>query len=1254
MPEIRYVEGDCVAVTFAECNLDFNDLSGSHPRKCDKFYPLIPLLGSTNKVNDYITLPVFAVQVTLFPNYGISIGMTNHHSLCDASTRFCFMKAWTTIARSGGLNDQSLLKNETFPLYERVVQYPNLDQSYLKTAKVENFNEAYQLPRLSGPIACAYMWNCMVKLHNKDEIALFVFAIDCRSRMNPPIPATYFGNCLTSCMTTTRTNLINGKEGFVTAAKLIGENLNKILTDKNGVVKDIVPFADLFPDGMPTMKMGVTGNPKLKFYDLDFGFGKPKKHETVSIDYQYGSISMSASKESNEDMEIANNSVFRGFFEKQKLTGPNFIDWYRQLRIVLSIEDELNYLEQPIPPAPVAPAGQQVAPEILAAHNVWIKGSKEIELLQTTRDFHSCRKEEGQSVSSYVLKMKGYIENLKRLGHPVTLGLVVSLILIGLRKEYDGFMQNYNMYSMGKTVNEFHAMLKLHKQTLPKNNAHTLNAIRAGKVQKGNKHKKSQTQMAARGQNHGKGKNKQAYAPKPKIPPPPKRKDPAKDSICHECASRAGGSGIFVIELNTILNRSWIYDTGCGTHICNTTQGLKASRKQKLGALRLYVENGQREAVEAIGAFYLCLPSGLEIVLNNCHYAPSITRGVISVSRLNNVVYFSAIPRDGIFEIDLSNSLTNKSSIYAVSNKRSKLDLDSALLWHCRLGHISKKRIEKLQHNGLLDSSDFRAFEKCVSYMSGKMAREPYTHQVERAKDLLGLIHTDHKHEVFKTFKVFQKEVENQLSKTIKVLRSDRGGEYMSQEFFYHLKDHRIIAHRTPPYTPQHNGVSERKNRTLLDMVEKTPYEVWKGKAPKLSYLKVSGCEALVKRDTLTKPDKLELRSIKCIFVGYPKKTMGYSFYYPPENKVLVARNAEFPENSLINQEASGSLEDLEIIQEEDTHHSIETSLNHEEDDLKIDEPQRDLGEPGNYKAAFLDLESEKWLNAMNVEMQSVKENEVWILVELPPNGKTVDIRAIRILIAIAAYYDYEIWQMNVKTAFLNGYLNEKVYMEQPKGFVNPKYPNREKHKLNKSQGASTPAELKRMQNVSYASAVGSIMYAVRCTRPDVAFAQNLTSQFQQNPGDIHWTTVKNILMYLRNTKDMFLVYRGDLKRELKVSCYTDAGYLTGADDLKSQTGYVFILNGGVVDWKSAKQSIFATSSVEAEYIAAFDASKEAVWVRKFISRLGVVLTIKEPISMYCDNTGGFAIANESGITKVLDISVPKFTTFEKLLNMVI
>nr|GEZ26607.1 hypothetical protein [Tanacetum cinerariifolium] len=856
-----------------------------------------------------------------------------------------------------------------------------------------------------------------------------------------------------------------------------------------------------------------------------------------------------------------NNSVFRGFFEKQKLNGPNFIDWYRQLRIVLSIEDKLNYLEHPIPPAPVAPAGQHVASEILAAHNAWIKGSKEIdglmlmtmdpeiqqnpeplhahemlrelktlftqqaehELLQTTRDFHSCGQEEGY---------------------------------------------------MRKPVNELHAMLKLHEQTLPKSNALALNAIRAGKVQKGNKHKKSQSQIAVKGQNRRKGKNKQAYAPKPKIPPSPKRENPAKDSICHEC-------GIFIIELNTILNRSWIYYSGCGTHICNTTQGLRASRKLKPGALSLYVGNGQRKVVEAISAFYLCLPSGLEIILNNCHYAPSITRGVISVSRF-------AIPRDRIFEIDLSNSLINESSIYDVSNKRAKLDLDSALLWHYRLGHISKKRIEKLQHDGLLDSSDLRAFEKYVSCMSGKMERKPYTHQVERAKDLLGLIHTD-------------------------------------SFWDYALETAARILNMVP-----------------TKKVKKTPYEVWHGKAPKLSYLKFWGCEAFVKRDTLTKPDKLEPRSIKCIFVGYLKEMIGYSFYYPPENKVLVARNAEFFENSLINQEESGSLEDLKIIQEEDTHPSINTILNHEEDDLEIDEPQSDIvpirrstrtRHAPDRMCLYIDAE----------------EHELGVLV----NPLTIKLDRSRRLIGLC------------QSAYIEKILKRYCMENSKRGSITMQ----EKLKLSKSQGASTPAELKRMKNVPYASAVGSIM----------GFFEK---QKLNGPNFIDWyrqlrivLSIKDKLNYLeqpippasvapagqhvaheilaahnawiKGSKEidglMFMtmdpeiqrnpkpLHAHEMLRELKTLFSQQAEHelLQTTRDFHSCRK-----EEGVVDWKSLKQSIFGTSSAKAEYIAAFDASKEVVWLGKFIYGLGVVPSIEEPISMYYDNTEAIAIANGSGITK--------------------
>ena len=167
-----------------------------------------------------------------------------------------------------------------------------------------------------------------------------------------------------------------------------------------------------------------------------------------------------------------------------------------------------------------------------------------------------------------------------------------------------------------------------------------------------------------------------------------------------------------------------------------------------------------------------------------------------------------------------------------------------------------------------------------------------------------------HKFETFEKFKEFQSEVENHRNKKIKFLRSDHGGEYLSYEFGLHLKQCGTVSQLTPPGTPQRNGVSERRNRTLLDMVrsmmsltdlplsfwgyaletaaftlnrapsksvETTPYELWFGKKPKLSFLKVWGCDAYVKK---LQPDKLEPKSEKCVFIGYPKEIVGYTFYH--------------------------------------------------------------------------------------------------------------------------------------------------------------------------------------------------------------------------------------------------------------------------------------------------------------------------------------------------------------------------------------
>nr|GFA03727.1 retrovirus-related Pol polyprotein from transposon TNT 1-94 [Tanacetum cinerariifolium] len=288
--------------------------------------------------------------------------------------------------------------------------------------------------------------------------------------------------------------------------------------------------------------------------------------------------------------------------------------------------------------------------------------------------------------------------------------LVVGLILNGLTKDFVGFVRNYNMHNMGKMIGELHAMLIKYEKGLPKK-------------------AKTPQVMIIKGEH------------------------PAKDENCHHCKEVGYWKRNYHVYLAELLKKKkhWL------------CQFFREARKLKQGALYLYVGNCVREQVEEIGSFDLVLPNGLVICLENCHYAPSITRGVVSV--------------------------------------------------------------------------------------------------------------------------------------------------------------HRLL---TPPYTPQHNSVSERRNRTLLDMVrsmmnlttlslpfwdyalesatrilnmvptkkvDKTPYKLWYGKVPNLSYLSVWGYEALVKQDT---PDKLQKRFVKCIFIGYPKKTMGYYFYFPPENKIVVARYAEF------------------------------------------------------------------------------------------------------------------------------------------------------------------------------------------------------------------------------------------------------------------------------------------------------------------------------------------------------------------------
>ncbi|KAK1612196.1 hypothetical protein QYE76_035869, partial [Lolium multiflorum] len=1263
--------------------------------------------------------------------------------------------------------------------------------------------------------------------------------------------------------------------------------------------------------------------------------------------------------------DMASPINFNQFLEKEKLksNGSNFTDWFRHVRIFLNGGNLQYVLDAPLGDPPAETETDEVKNvyatrktrysqvqcailcslesdlqkrfehhdphELIKELKTIFETHAAVECYEASKHFFSCMMEEGSSISEHMLVMTGHAKKLSDLGIVIPNRLGINRVLQSLPPSYKNFVMNYNMQNMNKEFPELFGMLKAAEIEIKKEHQVLM-------VNKTTSFKK---------QGKSKGKNKKS-GKKAATPPVKPKSGPKPDAECYYCKEKGhwkrncskyladlksglikkkkeGISDIHVIDVYLTSSRSstWVFDTGSVAHICNSKQELKNKRQLLKDEVTMRVGNGSKVNVIAVGTLPLHLPSGLVLSLNNCYYVPALSMNIISGSCLmqdgysfksenngcsifmNNIFYGRAPQKNGLFLLDLDSSNTH---IHNIDAKRIKLNDNSTYMWHCRLGHIGVKRMKKLHTDGLLESLDFESLDRCEACLMGKMTKTPFSGMMERATDLLEIIHTDvcgpmsvasrggyryvltftddlsrygyiylmkHKSETFEKFKEFQSEVENQRNKKIKFLRSDRGGEYLSYEFSMHLKKCGILSQLTPPGTPQRNGVSERRNRTLLDMVrsmmsltdlplsfwsyaletaaftlnrapsksvETTPYELWFNKKPKLSFLKVWGCEAYVKK---LQPDKLEPKAEKCVFIGYPKETIGYTFYHRSEGKIFVAKNGTFLEKEFLTKEVTGRKVELDEIEESllvDQSSAVPENVpvpptptteeandnDHETSNETATEPRRSTRDratpdwydpclnvmivdnndedPATYEEAMMSPDSNKWQEAMKSEMGSMYDNKVWTLVDLPDSRKAVEnkwifkrktdadgnitvykarlvakgfrqiqgvdydetfspvakLKSVRILLAIAAFFDYEIWQMDVKTAFLNGDIEEELYMVQPKGFVDPKnadkvcklqrsiyglkqasrswnrrfdkvikdfgfiqchgeaciykkvsgssvaflilyvddilligndiellssvkgylnnsfsmkdlgeasyilgikiYRDRSRRLiglsqstyldkilkkfrmdeskkgflpmlpgkvLSKTQGPATAEERERMSQIPYASAVGSIMYAMLCTRPDIAHAVSLTSRYQSDPGMEHWTAVKNILKYLKRTKDMFLCYGGD--QELVVTSYTDASWNTDPDDSKSQSGYVFILNGAAVSWASSKQCTVAKSSTESEYIAASEASSEAVWMKRFIVELGVVPSALDPFVIYCDNMGAIANAQE-------------------------
>ncbi|KAG9442378.1 hypothetical protein H6P81_018232 [Aristolochia fimbriata] len=587
------------------------------------------------------------------------------------------------------------------------------------------------------------------------------------------------------------------------------------------------------------------------------------------------------------------------------------------------------------------------------------------------------------------------------------------------------------------------------------------------------------------------------------------------------------------------------------------------------------------------GTVRLKLPSGNYLVLTEVLCAPNIRRNLISIPCLdkkgletrfksgkatvgrNNSILFSGTLIDGLYSLDLYSRSTSN---VKVDFEYACLSLDDSLLWHLRLGHVNVNKLHRMVSSGLLPKlhNELRTCENCLS---GKMARLPFG-KGERVQNLLEVIHSDicgplnvkihrgmsyfitfiddysrygyiylisKKSEALDKFKEFKVEVENQLGRTIKILKSDRGGEYTSDLFDEFCKANGIRHQFTLPYTPQQKGIAERRNRTLLKMVrcmlnhsmlgtqfwvealdtatyilnrvlykttKTTPYELWTSRSPDLSHLRVWGSGAHVKVPDQNR-GKLDPKTIKCNFIGYSSHSKGgYRFVVHHSNGsvgVIESRDAYFLEENLDPRNPIKKVELFEIQKLKDSSIDQEKVI---ETPKQVDPITRivrnrrppsalkdfyvmtsdvsDLNEevllddPQTYEQALEFKDSTEWLKAIQEELDSMYKNKVWELVELPegrqpigckwifkkklkPDG-TIDrykarlvakgftqkegidyketyspvsaFTSIRVLLAIVAYLDLELHQMDVKTAFLNGDLGEEIYMHQPEGLV--------------------------------------------------------------------------------------------------------------------------------------------------------------------------------------------------------------------------
>nr|GEU39688.1 retrovirus-related Pol polyprotein from transposon TNT 1-94 [Tanacetum cinerariifolium] len=547
------------------------------------------------------------------------------------------------------------------------------------------------------------------------------------------------------------------------------------------------------------------------------------------------------------------------------------------------------------------------------------------------------------------------------------------------------------------------------------------------------------------------------------------------------------------------------------------------------------------------------------------------------------------------------------------------------------------------------------------------------------------------KSDVFEVFKVYKARVELDSGKKIKCLRTDNGGEYTGDEFDTFYKQEGIKRQFTTAYTPQQNKVAERMNRTLLEEQEKfelkTPMEMWTGKPNNYSDLHIfhdvqyprnyNGGSKIQKMLVLREAMQEEIKAL------HKNKTWEL-VPLPGEGRNRLQRNF-FPCGSNDNN-SSGSgkcatydlhLEQLDVktaflhgnLEEEiymlrsegfkqKRKENLVCRLNKSLYGLKqarrcwykrFDSFIRSLGynrlhaDPcayfkrfGNNDFIILLLYVDYMLvtgpnkyRINNLKAQLVREFK---MKDLGPANKILGMQIYRDRVSRKIWLSQKSYVKKILQRF---------NMQDCKPISTP-FPTNVK--LSFKMSPSSEKERMEMSRVPYASTMGSLMFAMICTRPDIAHAVGVVSRYMAKPGREHWEAVKRIFRYIKGTSDVALCF-GDT--DLIVTRYVNYDYAGDLDGSKSTTGYVFTLSGGTVSWVSKLQSVVTMSTTEAEYVTTAQANKEAVWLKMLLEELEYK---QEKITLFCDNQSALYLArNPTFHKKTKHIRVQYHFVREKL-----